>query len=128
MPEELQNPFKMKGTAKILSLLQELFSLPAFGRSETGYKHFNAWLGNSSRLFQGFYITKPGRVSSTWGSQNLRPGYTAVLTTALPERSHQIPSLQSQVRHPEKGRSKSTPHLRNMMCRRHLFEPVEELK
>lgn len=61
MPEELQNPSKTKGTAKILSLLQELFSLPVFGRSETGYKYFNVWLGKSSRFFKGFYVTKPSR-------------------------------------------------------------------
>lgn len=46
----------------MLLLVQELFSLLVFGRSsETGYKHFNAWLRNSSRLFQDFCVTKPSR-------------------------------------------------------------------
>lgn len=60
MPEKLQNPSKMKGNAKILLLLQKLFSLPGFGRSETIYKCWNnIWLRNSSRLSQDFCVTKP---------------------------------------------------------------------
>lgn len=59
MPEVLQNPPKIHRAAKMLSLLQEWFSLSGFGRSETVYKCWNnVWLRNSSRLFQGFCVTK----------------------------------------------------------------------
>lgn len=55
----------------MLWLLQELFSLLGSGRNETGYKHFNIWLGNSSRSFRGFYVSKPGSTGSPCGSQSL---------------------------------------------------------
>lgn len=38
MPEVLQNPPNINKAAKMLSLLQEWFSLCGFGRSETVYK------------------------------------------------------------------------------------------
>lgn len=91
MPEELQNPSKMKGTAKILSLLQELFSLPVFGRSETGYINIStsgsAIAAGSSKAFMLLGQVPHGAPEIS--SPVMRKGTgTAVLTTAPPELSH----------------------------------------